>query len=159
MTEKERLPHVLLPQGWARPKGYSQGMAARGLQIYISGQVGWDVEGRFHSTRLADQVRQALLNIVAILASAGAAPSHVVRLTWYVTSREEYYEQLAEIGAAYRAAMGRHYPSMSVVQVVALMEKQARVEIEATAVLPDAASPAAASPGASLPAASLPDED
>jgi enamine deaminase RidA (YjgF/YER057c/UK114 family) len=112
-------------------------MAARGLQIYVAGQIGWDVNGRFHSTRLADQVGQALLNIVAVLADAGADPSHVVRLTWYVTSRDEYDDQLADIGAAYRAAMGKHFPPMSVVQVVALMEKEARVEIEATAVLPD----------------------
>jgi enamine deaminase RidA (YjgF/YER057c/UK114 family) len=137
-NENDALPRILQPVGWARPKGYSHGMAARGLQIFVSGQIGWDIEGRFHSTRLADQVRQALLNIVAILADAGASPAHIVRLTWYVTSRDEYHEQLAEIGAAYRAAMGRYYPPMSVVQVVALMEKEARVEIEATAVLPDA---------------------
>lgn len=138
MTEDKSLPRILQPDGWARPKGYSHGMAARGLQIFVSGQIGWDAAGRFSSTRLADQVRQALLNVVAILAEAGASPQHVVRLTWYVTSRDEYYEQLADIGAAYRSAMGRHYPPMSVVQVVALMEKDARVEIEATAVLPDA---------------------
>jgi enamine deaminase RidA (YjgF/YER057c/UK114 family) len=138
MTENDKVPRILQPVGWARPKGYSHGMAARGLQIYISGQIGWDAEGKFPSTRLADQVRQALLNVVAILADAGASPQHVVRLTWYVTSRDEYYEQLADIGAAYRSAMGKHYPPMSVVQVVALMEKDARVEIEATAVLPDA---------------------
>ncbi len=138
MTGNETLPRILQPDGWPRPKGYSHGMAARGLQIFVSGQIGWDAEGRFHSTRLADQVRLALLNILAILAEAGAGPEHVVRLTWYVMSREEYYEQLAEIGAAYREVMGRHYPPMSVVQVTALMEKEARVEIEATAVLPDA---------------------
>lgn len=138
MTENEKLPRILQPDGWARPKGYSHGMAARGLQIFVSGQIGWDVEGRFPSPRLADQVRLALLNILAILADAGAGPAHVVRLTWYVMSREEYYEQLAEIGATYRAVMGKHYPPMSVVQVSALMEKEARVEIEATAVLPDA---------------------
>jgi enamine deaminase RidA (YjgF/YER057c/UK114 family) len=138
MTENNTLPRILQPAGWPRPKGYSQGMAARGLQIFVSGQIGWDIEGKFHSTRLADQVRQALLNIVAILAEVGATPAHIVRLTWYVTSRDEYHEQLADIGAAYRAAIGRHYPPMSVVQVVALMEKEARVEIEATAVLPDA---------------------
>jgi enamine deaminase RidA (YjgF/YER057c/UK114 family) len=134
-TEKDFI-EVLHPQGWTRPRGYSNGMAASGRQIYLAGQVGWDANGRFVSPRLADQVRQALLNIVAILAEAGAAPEHVVRLTWYVTQREEYYEQLSEIGAAYRAVMGKHFPTMSVVQVVALMEKEARVEIEATAVLP-----------------------
>ena len=138
MTKHTGLPQILLPAGWPRPKGYSNGMAARGLQIFIAGQIGWDADCKFTSHRLADQVRQALLNIVAILAAAGASPAHVVRLTWYVTSRDEYYEQLADIGAAYRSAMGAHYPPMSVVQVVALMQKEARVEIEATAVLPDA---------------------
>ena len=138
MTKDNRLPRILQPAGWPRPKGYSNGMMARGLQIFVAGQIGWDADGKFPSSRLADQVRQALLNIVAILADAGATPAHIVRLTWYVTSRDEYYEQLADIGAAYRATIGKHYPPMSVVQVVALMEKQARVEIEATAVLPDA---------------------
>jgi enamine deaminase RidA (YjgF/YER057c/UK114 family) len=128
---------VLQPQSWARPRGYSNGMAAQGRQIYVAGQIGWDGNGRFASSRLADQVRQALLNIVAVLAEAGGTPEHVVRLTWYVTSRDEYYEQLADIGAAYRAVMGKNFPTMSVVQVVALMEKDARVEIEATAVLPE----------------------
>ena len=137
MTEDKISPRILQPEGWTRPKGYSHGMAARGLQIFVSGQIGWDAGGHFSSTRLADQVRQALHNIVAILAEAGASPAHVVRLTWYVTSRDEYHDQLAEIGAAYRAVMGRHYPPMSVVQVAALMEKEARVEIEATAVLPE----------------------
>jgi enamine deaminase RidA (YjgF/YER057c/UK114 family) len=135
-TDKEFI-EVLQPQGWARPRGYSNGMAARGRQIYVAGQVGWDGSGRFASAGLADQVRQALLNIVAVLAEAGGAPEHVVRLTWYVTSRDEYYEELSGIGAAYRAVMGKHFPTMSVVQVVALMEKEARVEIEATAVLPE----------------------
>ena len=135
-TDKEFI-EVLQPQGWARPRGYSNGMAARGRQIYVAGQIGWDGSGRFASPRLADQVRQALLNIVAVLAEAGGAPEHVVRLTWYVTSRDEYYAELSGIGAAYRAVMGRHFPTMSVVQVVALMEKEARVEIEATAVLPE----------------------
>jgi enamine deaminase RidA (YjgF/YER057c/UK114 family) len=138
MTEPNRPLRVLQPAGWPRPKGYSNGMAARGLQIFVAGQIGWDANGKFPSLRMADQVRQALLNVVAVLAEAGATPAHVVRLTWYVTSRDEYYEQLADIGAAYRSAMGKHYPSMSVVQVVALMERDARVEIEATAVLPDA---------------------
>ena len=138
MTKDNRLPRILQPAGWPRPKGYSNGMMARGLQIFVAGQIGWDADGKFPSSRLADQVRQALLNIVEILADAGATPAHIVRLTWYVTSRDQYYEQLADIGAAYRAALGKHYPPMSVVQVVALMEKEARVEIEATAVLPDA---------------------
>ena len=138
MTTNERTARVLQPHGWPRPKGYSNGVAVRGTQIFVSGQIGWDVDGTFASSRLADQVRQSLLNIVAILADAGAAPAHVVRLTWFITSRDEYYDQLADIGGAYREVMGKHFPPMSVVQVVALMEKEARVEIEATAVLPDA---------------------
>jgi enamine deaminase RidA (YjgF/YER057c/UK114 family) len=138
MTQTTKLPRVLQPAGWPRPKGYSNGMAARGEQIFVAGQIGWDAQGRFPSARLADQVRQALANVIAVLAEAGATPAHVVRLTWYVTSRDEYHEQLADIGAAYRATMGKTFPPMSVVQVVALMEKEARVEIEATAVLPDA---------------------
>ena len=105
--------------------------------MYVAGQIGWDAQGRFKETRLAPQVRQALENIVAVLAEAGGRPEHLVRLTWYVTSRDEYYAELPEIGAAYRAVMGRHFPAMSVVQVVALMEAAAKVEIEATAVIPD----------------------
>jgi enamine deaminase RidA (YjgF/YER057c/UK114 family) len=128
---------ILQPQGWPRPKGYSNGVAARGRQIFIAGQVGWDVEERFASPQMAGQVKQALENIVAILAEADGRPEHIVRLTWYVTSRDEYYAELREIGAAYRAVMGKHFPVMSVVQVVALMEAAAKVEIEATAVLPD----------------------
>jgi enamine deaminase RidA (YjgF/YER057c/UK114 family) len=138
MTQLERVPHVLQPAGWPRPKGYSNAMTASGLGIYLAGQIGWDAEGKFPSLRMADQVRQALANIVTILAEAGASPAHIVRLTWFVTSRDEYYEQLADIGAAYRAVLGKHFPPMSVVQVVALMEKDARVEIEATAILPEA---------------------
>jgi enamine deaminase RidA (YjgF/YER057c/UK114 family) len=128
---------ILQPQGWPRPKGYSNGVAARGRQIFIAGQVGWDVEERFASPQMAGQVKKALENIVAILAEADGRPEHIVRLTWYVTSRDEYYAELREIGAAYRAVMGKHFPVMSVVQVVALMEAAAKVEIEATAVLPD----------------------
>lgn len=130
------LLQVLQPPGWPRPRGYSNGMAASGRQVFIAGQVGWDTQGRFVSTGLAAQVRQALANVCAVLAQAGGAPEHVVRLTWYLTSREEYYAELAEIGAAYRDVMGKHFPTMSVVQVVALMEADAKVEIEATAVIP-----------------------
>lgn len=127
---------ILQPQGWPRPQGYSNGVAAQGRQIFIAGQVGWDAEERFASPQMAGQVKKALENIVTILAEADGRPQHIVRLTWYVTSRDEYYAQLREIGAAYRAVMGKHYPVMSVVQVVALMEAAAKVEIEATAVLP-----------------------
>ena len=129
---------ILQPPGWPRPKGYSNGIVARGRQVYIAGQIGWDVEGRFHAT-LAAQVRQALENVSAVLAEAGGRPEHLVRLTWYVTSRDDYYAELPGIGAAYRAVIGRHFPAMSVVQVGALMEAAAKVEIEATAVIPDPA--------------------
>jgi len=132
----DSLLQVLQPPGWPRPRGYSNGMAASGRQVFIAGQVGWDSQGRFVSTGLAAQVRQALTNVCAVLAQAGAAPEHVVRLTWYLTSRADYYAELAEIGAAYRDVMGKHFPTMSVVQVVALMEADAKVEIEATAVIP-----------------------
>lgn len=127
---------VLKPAHWPRPSGYSNGIAATGRQIFVAGQVGWDAEGHFNSTRLADQVRQALQNVCAVLAEAKAGPEHIVRLTWYLTSRDEYLADLGNIGAAYRDVMGKNFPVMSVVQVVALMEAQAKVEIEATAVVP-----------------------
>jgi enamine deaminase RidA (YjgF/YER057c/UK114 family) len=127
---------ILKPAQWPRPSGYSNGIAVTGRQVFVAGQVGWNAECRFTSSCLADQVRQALQNICAILAEASAGPEHVVRLTWYVTSRDEYQAELESIGAAYRDVMGKNYPVMSVVQVVALMEAEAKVEIEATAVLP-----------------------
>jgi enamine deaminase RidA (YjgF/YER057c/UK114 family) len=127
---------ILQPQGWPRPKGYSNGMMAQGRQIFVAGQIGWDSEGRFASPTLAGQVKKALENILAVLAEAQARPEHIVRLTWYVTSRDEYHAELRDIGAAYREVLGKHFPTMSVVQVVALMEKEAKVEIEATAVVP-----------------------
>ena len=132
------LPQILQPPGWPAPRGYSNGIAVSGRQIYVAGQVGWDQQQQFRSSSLAAQVKQTLENICAVLAQAGAGCEHVVRLTWFVTSRAEYYAELKEIGAAYRAVMGKHFPPMSVVQVVALMEAQAKVEIEATAVLPGA---------------------
>ena len=128
---------VLLPVDWPRPSGYSNGIVARGRQVFIAGQVGWDRERRFPSTRLTDQVKQALENVIAVLAEAGGRPEHIVRLTWYLTSRDEYVAELEPIGLAYRAVVGRHYPTMTAVQVVALMETAAKVEIEATAVIPD----------------------
>lgn len=126
---------ILQPPGWARPHGYSNGVAAEGRQIFISGQIGWNAEQHFASDDLTAQVRQALVNVVAVLACAGAAPVHLVRLTWYVTSREEYYASIEGIGAAYREIIGRYFPAMSVVVVAALLEPRAKVEIEATAVL------------------------
>lgn len=126
---------VLQPAAWPRPKGYANGMLAEGRQVYVAGQVGWDEQQNFPEG-LADQVRQTLKNIVAVLKEAGAQPEHLVRLTWYVTSRDEYYEELPQIGQVYREIIGRHFPTMAVVQVVALMEAKAKVEIEATAVIP-----------------------
>ena len=128
---------VLQPAGWPRPKGYVNGIAAEGRQVFVAGQIGWDEQQNF-AVGLAAQVRQTLKNIVAILQEADARPEHIVRLTWYVTSRDEYYAELSQIGAAYREILGRHFPVMAVVQVVALMEAQAKVEIEATAVIPSA---------------------
>jgi len=128
---------VLQPEGWAPPRGYANGIAARGRQVYVAGQVGWDAQGRFTSDSFIGQVRQALLNVVAVLAAAGAGPEHLVRLTWYVTSRDEYLAALPELGRVYRDVLGRNYPAMAAVQVVALMEARAKVEIEATAVIPD----------------------
>ena len=128
---------VLQPAEWARAKGYSNGIAARGTQVFIAGQIGWNAQQKFADERLAPQVRAALKNVVRVLEEAGGRPEHIVRLTWYLTSRQDYLDQLPQIGAAYRDVMGRHFPAMSVVEVSALMEHQAKVEIEATAVLPD----------------------
>jgi enamine deaminase RidA (YjgF/YER057c/UK114 family) len=127
----------LQPPGWAAPKGYSNGVSATGRQIYLAGQIGWNESQQLVSTRFAVQVRQALQNIVVLLAQAGGRPEHLVRLTWFVTNLDEYRAEVKEIGAAYRDVIGRHYPPMSVVQVVALVEQGAKVEIEATAVLPE----------------------
>lgn len=132
-------PHqTLLPAGWPRPKGYANGIAASGRLVVTGGIVGWDEHGRFAGPDMASQFTKTLENILAILAEAGAGPQHVVRMTWYVTSREEYHDQLAEIGAAYRRLMGRNYPAMAVVEVSALMELEAKIEIEVTAVVPEA---------------------
>jgi enamine deaminase RidA (YjgF/YER057c/UK114 family) len=128
---------VLQPPGWARPRGYVNGIAARGRLVFIAGQVGWTGEGKWQSRDFAGQFRQALANILAVLAEAGGGPQHVVRLTWYVIDRQEYLSSLKEVGAAYRELMGRNYPTMTVVQVGGLMEDEARLEIEATAVVPD----------------------
>jgi enamine deaminase RidA (YjgF/YER057c/UK114 family) len=127
----------LHPPGWAAPKGYSNGVSTRGRQIYLAGQIGWNESQQLVSSRFAAQVRQALQNIMALLAQAGGRPEHLVRLTWFVTSLDEYRAELKEIGTAYRDVLGRYYPPMSVVQVVSLVEQGAKVEIEATAVVPD----------------------
>lgn len=128
---------VLQPPGWAPARGYANGVVARGRQIYVAGQIGWDEHQRLVSERFAEQLRQALRNILAVLSQAGAGPEHIVRLTWFITSRDEYQASLKEIGAAYREVMGRNFPPMSVVQVAALIEAGAKVEIEATAVIED----------------------
>jgi len=129
---------ILQPPEWARPKGFSNGIAVRGgTTVYIAGQVGWTGDGRWEAKDFAGQFRQALVNIVAVLAEAGGKPEHLVRLTWYVLDTAEYLAAIREIGAAYREVIGRHYPTMAVVQVGALVEDAARLEIEATAVIPD----------------------
>jgi enamine deaminase RidA (YjgF/YER057c/UK114 family) len=127
----------LQPPGWAAPKGYSNGVVASGRQVYLAGQIGWNESQQLVSSRFAVQFRQALQNIVTLLAQAGGRPEHLVRLTWFVTNLDEYRAEGKEIGAAYRDVIGRHYPPMSVVQVVSLVEQGAKVEIEATAVVPD----------------------
>lgn len=128
---------VLQPQGWAKPKGYSNGIEARGRTIYVGGQIGWNGQCAFEVHDLPGQVRQTLENVVAILAEAGAGPQHVTAMTWYVTDRKAYSASLKEIGAAYRAVMGRSFPTMAVVEVSGLIEDEALVEIQAIAVVPD----------------------
>jgi enamine deaminase RidA (YjgF/YER057c/UK114 family) len=130
----------LQPDGWAKPIGYANGVMAEGRQVFVAGQIGWNAQCQFESDDLAAQVHQTLSNIVAVLAEAGAGPQHITAMTWYFTSREDYLGHLKEIGAAYRAVMGKHFPAMTAVQVVALMEARAKVEIQATAVIPSAKS-------------------
>jgi enamine deaminase RidA (YjgF/YER057c/UK114 family) len=127
---------VLLPEGWPRPVGYANGVAARGRLVFVAGQVGWDTTGHF-AEGLVPQVRQALENIVAVLRAGGAEPQHLVRLTWYVLDREAYRSARADIGRVYREVIGSTYPAMALVQVAGLLEGRALVEIEATAVVPD----------------------
>ncbi len=126
---------ILQPPGWAHPRGYSNGIAAEGRQLFVSGQIGWDADQEIVSDDFALQTRQALSNIIDVLACAGAGPRDIVRLTWYVTSRDEYHASAAAIGTIYRELIGRHYPAMSVVVVAALLEPRAKVEIDATAVV------------------------
>ena len=127
----------LHPATWKRASGYSNGIMARGRMIFTGGLVGWDADQVFQTDDFSGQVRQVLENIVAVLAEGGAGPQHLVRLTWYVTDKHEYLGALREVGAAYRDVIGRHYPAMALVQVVALVEDRAKVEIEATAVVPE----------------------
>jgi enamine deaminase RidA (YjgF/YER057c/UK114 family) len=128
---------ILQPPGWARAKGFSNGIAAKGALVFIAGQIGWTGEGKWEARDFAGQFRQALHNILAVLKEADGKPEHLVRLTWYVIDKDEYLRALPEVGAAYRELMGRHYPTMAVVQVGGLVEREARLEIEATAVIPE----------------------
>lgn len=127
---------VLQPEGWAQPRGYANGVAAEGRLVCVAGQIGWNAAGQFETDDFAGQVRQALANVVAVLAAGGAAPTHLTRLTWYITDKRAYLAALREVGAAYRDIIGPHYPAMTLVQVAALLEDRAQVEIEATAVVP-----------------------
>lgn len=126
----------LEPPGWVRPKGYSNGVVAAGRMVFVAGQVGWDEQEVFRTDDLVGQVRQALANIVGILAEAGAGPSDIVRMNWYLADKEEYNARLPEIGEAYRAIIGRHFPAMTALQVAGFVEIGAKIEIEATAMLP-----------------------
>ena len=128
---------ILQPEGWAKPIGYANGIAARGKLVFIGGQVGWNGQQRWETDDFAGQVRQTLQNIVAILAEAGAGPQHITTMTWYFTSRTEYLASLKEVGRAYREVIGKHFPAMAAVEVTALVEERAKVEIQAMAVVPD----------------------
>jgi enamine deaminase RidA (YjgF/YER057c/UK114 family) len=127
---------VLQPAHWAPPRGYVNGVAAHGTQVFVAGQIGWNADGRFESDDLVEQTRQALLNVRAVLAEAGATPEHIVRMTWYLVDRAEYLARAKEIGAAFRDAIGSYSIAMTAVQVAALIEQRAKVEIEVTAVIP-----------------------
>lgn len=127
---------ILQPAGWARPKGYANGIAAEGRLVFVAGQIGWNGQCRFEARDLVGQTRQALLNIVAVLAEAGAGPEHIASMTWYVTDKKDYLASLKGIGLAWREVIGRNFPAMAVVEVTALVEDEAQVEIQAMAVVP-----------------------
>ncbi len=127
---------TLQPPGWAAPRGYANGIAASGRIVFVSGQVGWNAQGRFEATDFVAQARQALANVVAVLGEAGARPEHIARMTWYVVDKREYVASSKALGAVYREVIGNHYPAMTAVEVAALVEDRARVEIEVTAVIP-----------------------
>ena len=128
---------VLQPAGWTRAKGFSNGIVASGQLVFVAGQIGWTGEGKWEARDFAGQFRQALKNIISVLGEANGRPEHIVRLTWYVIDKKEYLSALKEVGNAYRELMGKHYPTMAVVQVSGLVEDEARLEIEATAVVPE----------------------
>jgi len=127
---------ILQPPGWARAKGFANGIAAKGNLVFIAGQIGWTGDGKWEARDFAGQFRQALLNVITVLKEAQGRPEHIVRLTWYVLDKQEYLNSLKGVGEAYRELMGKHYPTMAVVQVSGLVEDEARLEIEATAVVP-----------------------
>ena len=127
----------LQPPDWAEPKGYANGILARGALLFVGGQIGWNAQQQFESDDFVAQTRQALLNIAAVLKAGGAGPEHMVRMTWYVVDRVEYVARLKELGGAYREVMGKNFPAMTCVEVAALVEDRAQVEIEVTAVIPD----------------------
>ena len=127
----------LQPEGWAPAKGYANGVAARGTLVFVGGQIGWNAQQQFETDDFIEQTRQTLQNVVAVLKEAGAGPEHMVRMTWYVIDRVEYNARLKELGGVYREVIGKHFPAMTCVEVAALMEARAKVEIEVTAVLPD----------------------
>jgi enamine deaminase RidA (YjgF/YER057c/UK114 family) len=127
---------TLQPEGWPRPRGYSNGIEAEGRLVFVAGQIGWDKTGAFKTSSFGGQFRQVLVNTLAVLKEAGAGPEHVTRMTWFVTSRDEYAASLAELGAAWKDLMGRNYPTMSVIMVSGLVEPEAKIEIETTAVVP-----------------------
>lgn len=127
---------ILQPPDWLPPRGYSNGIVAEGKLVFIAGQVGWDETETFNSDNFVDQARQALMNIVTVLAEADARPEHITRMIWYITDKQEYLASLKQLGSVYQEVIGKHYPVMSMVQVNALMEDRAKVEIEATAVIP-----------------------
>ena len=127
---------TLQPAGWAKPKGYANGVAAEGKLVFVGGQIGWNQQNKFECHDLVGQVRQTLQNVVDVLAEAGARPEHVTSMTWYLTDKKEYLANLQGIGKVYREVVGRHFPAMAVVQVTALIEDEAKVEIQATAVVP-----------------------
>ena len=128
---------LLQPESWITPKGYANGVAARGTMVFTGGQIGWNAQQQFESDDFIAQTKQTLLNVRAVLEADGAGPEHLVRLTWYVTDRNEYNSRLKELGAVYREVLGKNFPAMACVQVAGLMEDRAKVEIEATAVVPD----------------------
>jgi enamine deaminase RidA (YjgF/YER057c/UK114 family) len=130
---------ILRPEGWIPPKGYAHGVAARGTLVFVGGQIGWNAAQKFDSDDFVAQAKTALANVIAVLAEAGGRPEHIVRMTWYVVDKREYVASYRALGAAYRAVMGRHFPAMTAVEVKALIEDRAKVEIEATAVIPDGA--------------------